>query len=107
MRGLREEGEAEYLLGGKISTFLRTPGHGSRTADWEGSAQLSSAPPARSAALCHMSKMVFPPGNDLLYSLVLSWASSCARPENLELSTLGSPPESLVAGFQFLNSGEV
>lgn len=42
MRGLREEGEAEYLLGGKISTFLRTPGHGSRTADWEGSAQLSS-----------------------------------------------------------------
>lgn len=40
----------------------------------------------RSTALCSVSKMVFPPVNYFLYSLVLSLALSCARPENLELS---------------------
>jgi hypothetical protein len=39
-------------------------------------------------------QMIFLPVNYFLYSLVLSWALPCARPENLELlAHLQLPPE--------------
>lgn len=48
--------------------------------------------------MCSMSKMIFPPVNWFLYSLVLSLALPCARPENLELSAQVQPPESTHGG---------
>lgn len=77
---------------------------------WKGllsSPQGHTLVPGRSTVLCSVSKMIFPPVNYFLYSSVLSLALPCARPENLELSALVQPPQSPVAGFQFLTVASV
>lgn len=56
----------------------------------------------KSTALCSVSKMIFPPVNYFLCSLVLTLALPCARHENLELSAQVRSPQSIVAMFQFL-----